>query len=40
VRPISTPAFVAEQWLKADGDVRKASDGTLRQAARCDTDSG
>jgi competence protein ComEC len=28
--------FVAEQWLRADGDARNADDKTLRQAARCD----
>jgi competence protein ComEC len=28
--------FVAEQWLRADGDVRSADDKSLRQAARCD----
>lgn len=30
------PAFVAEQWLKADGDGRQASDPNLRAGARCD----
>ena len=30
------PAFVAEQWLKADGDGRKADDASLRVGARCD----
>jgi competence protein ComEC len=30
------PAFVAEQWLKADGDGRKADDPSLRAGARCD----
>jgi competence protein ComEC len=28
--------FVAEQWLRADGDERSADDRTLRQEARCD----
>ncbi|HEX2725805.1 MAG TPA: ComEC/Rec2 family competence protein, partial [Beijerinckiaceae bacterium] len=31
-----TPAFVVEQWLKADGDGRKPDDATLRAGARCD----
>jgi competence protein ComEC len=31
-----TLAFVAEQWLKADGDARKASDRSVRQGGRCD----
>jgi competence protein ComEC len=31
------PAFVAEQWLKADGDGRKADDASLRAGVRCDT---
>jgi len=30
-------AFVLEQWLRADGDARAADDGSLRNAARCDT---
>ena len=30
------PAFVAEQWLKADGDGRKADDASLRAGVRCD----
>ncbi len=29
-------AFVLEQWLKADGDSRKADDQTLRTGAACD----
>ncbi|HYF56036.1 MAG TPA: ComEC/Rec2 family competence protein [Salinarimonas sp.] len=29
-------AFVAEQWLRADGDGRGADDPTLRSGARCD----
>ncbi|HEX2556606.1 MAG TPA: ComEC/Rec2 family competence protein [Microvirga sp.] len=29
-------AFVTEQWLRADGDPRRADDATLRQGARCD----
>jgi competence protein ComEC len=29
-------AFVAEQWLKADGDGRRARDPTLTTAVRCD----
>jgi competence protein ComEC len=29
-------AFVAEQWLRADGDGRSADDKSLRQDARCD----
>jgi len=29
-------SFVAEQWLRADGDGRSADDLTLKQAARCD----
>ncbi len=28
--------FVAEQWLRADGDARSIEDKTLRQAAQCD----
>jgi competence protein ComEC len=28
--------FVAEQWLRADGDARSADDGSLRQEAKCD----
>jgi len=28
--------FVAEQWLRADGDGRSADDASLRDAARCD----
>jgi competence protein ComEC len=28
------PAFVAEQWLRADGDARKADDPSLRAGAR------
>jgi competence protein ComEC len=28
--------FVAEQWLRADGDARDTDDKTLRQAAQCD----
>ncbi|UVF17444.1 ComEC family competence protein [Microvirga terrae] len=28
--------FVAEQWLRADGDARSADDASLRQDARCD----
>jgi competence protein ComEC len=31
-----TPAFVVEQWLKADGDGRKPDDATLRAGTRCD----
>jgi competence protein ComEC len=31
-----TPAFVVEQWLKADGDGRKPDDASLRAGARCD----
>jgi competence protein ComEC len=30
------PAFTAEQWLKADGDARNASDPTVRAGSRCD----
>ncbi|MDP8917377.1 MAG: ComEC family competence protein [Pseudomonadota bacterium] len=30
-------AFVAEQWLRADGDGRSVDDAGLRQDARCDT---
>jgi competence protein ComEC len=30
------PAFVVEQWLKADGDGRKADDASLRAGVRCD----
>lgn len=29
-------AFAAEQWLKADGDPRRASDESLRRGVRCD----
>lgn len=29
-------AFTLEQWLKADGDPRRATDPSLRAAARCD----
>jgi competence protein ComEC len=29
--------FVAEQWLRADGDARSVDDGSLRRDARCDT---
>jgi competence protein ComEC len=29
-------AFVAEQWLRADGDGRSADDGSLKRNARCD----
>lgn len=29
-------AFVIEQWLRADGDNRRANDPTLRQGAACD----
>ncbi len=29
-------AFTAEQWLKADGDGRKATDPSLKALARCD----
>jgi len=28
--------FVAEQWLRADGDARNADDVSLRQEAKCD----
>ncbi|WP_262031370.1 ComEC/Rec2 family competence protein [Microvirga sp. Mcv34] len=28
--------FVAEQWLRADGDARSADDESLRQEAKCD----
>ncbi|MCG7393889.1 ComEC family competence protein [Microvirga sp. ACRRW] len=28
--------FVAEQWLRADGDARNADDASLKQSARCD----
>ena len=31
-----TPAFVAEQWFKADGDARKHSDPAIKQSPRCD----
>jgi competence protein ComEC len=31
-----TPAFVAEQWFKADGDARKVSEPAIKQGARCD----
>jgi len=30
-------SFVAEQWLRADGDARSADDPSLRREARCDT---
>ncbi len=30
------PAFTAEQWLKADGDSRRAADPALKAGARCD----
>ncbi|NEU11680.1 ComEC family competence protein [Methylobacterium sp. BTF04] len=30
------PNFVLEQWLKADGDGRKAGDVTVAEGARCD----
>lgn len=30
------PAFIAEQWLKADGDRRKPDDASLRKGVRCD----
>jgi competence protein ComEC len=29
-------SFVVEQWLRADGDGRRADDGSLRRDARCD----
>jgi competence protein ComEC len=29
-------AFVAEQWLRADGDARNVDDTSLRQEAKCD----
>lgn len=29
-------AFTVEQWLRADGDARKATDDTLRRGVRCD----
>ncbi|WP_312895206.1 ComEC/Rec2 family competence protein [Microvirga sp.] len=29
--------FVAEQWLRADGDARTADDASLRREARCDS---
>jgi competence protein ComEC len=29
------PAFVVEQWLRADGDGREANDPTLRAGTRC-----
>jgi competence protein ComEC len=29
-------SFVAEQWLRADGDARLASDPSLREGVRCD----
>ncbi|WP_230533748.1 hypothetical protein [Microvirga roseola] len=29
-------SFVAEQWLRADGDDRNPEDASLRQGARCD----
>ena len=28
--------FVAEQWLRADGDARSVDDGSLRRDAKCD----
>ena len=31
-----TPAFVVEQWFKADADARKHSDPTIEQGVRCD----
>jgi competence protein ComEC len=31
-----TPAFVVDQWLKAEGDGRKPDDVGLRAGARCD----
>jgi competence protein ComEC len=30
------PAFVVEQWLRADGDGRETNDPTLRAGTRCD----
>jgi competence protein ComEC len=30
------PAFTAEQWLKADGDARRATDPRVRAGSRCD----
>jgi competence protein ComEC len=30
------PAFIAEQWLRADGDSRKPAAADLRAGARCD----
>jgi competence protein ComEC len=30
------PAFVAEQWLRADGDGRKSDDPSLQTGVRCD----
>jgi competence protein ComEC len=30
------PAFIAEQWLKADGDARKPGAADLRAGANCD----
>ncbi|WP_375460684.1 ComEC/Rec2 family competence protein [uncultured Enterovirga sp.] len=30
------PAFTAEQWLKADGDARRAADASLKAGPRCD----
>jgi competence protein ComEC len=30
------PAFVVEQWLKADGDARKPDDPSLKSGPRCD----
>ena len=30
------PSFTVEQWLKADGDARRAGDPTLTMGARCD----
>ncbi len=30
------PAFTVEQWLKADGDARKATDPSVRAGSRCD----
>src|SRR3712207_8554749 len=29
--------FMAEQWLRADGDARNADDASLRREARCDS---
>lgn len=30
-------AFIAQQWLRADGDARQIEDDTLRQGVRCDS---